>query len=269
MNLKNVMGSLIIVLLFHSVAYANPTQRCEQATEFFTPLAQLVIDNAGTGTDPIERLCRHIDKARIYNKIAGNESEVIRQLNIIIRISTNQTPENISQSASNAFITEAQRLIELLGVDPALPDDPGEAGKATIEGIDSDGDGVRDDVQRFIAFKYPDSEMIRLMLTARAKSFQDKIGDANDEALSIQHTEESMLMSNCSEHIAWKKNIDLRDWFDMERELQAEVINTDARIRNYIIYNDQGGRRNYSAGIQRGPEEAKRHCPFDSDIIPN
>ena len=30
------------------------------------------------------------------------------------------------------------------------PPDPGEAGKRTIEGVDSDGDGVRDDVQRYI-----------------------------------------------------------------------------------------------------------------------
>ncbi len=36
-------------------------------------------------------------------------------------------------------------------VDPfLLPPDPGEAGKQTLEGIDSDSDGVRDDVQRVI-----------------------------------------------------------------------------------------------------------------------
>jgi hypothetical protein len=37
-------------------------------------------------------------------------------------------------------------------VDPfKLPPDPGEAGKQTLAGIDSDGDGIRDDVQRWIA----------------------------------------------------------------------------------------------------------------------
>jgi hypothetical protein len=42
-----------------------------------------------------------------------------------------------------------------------LPPDPGEAGKATIEGIDSDQDGLRDDIQRYIALTYPDSEKTR------------------------------------------------------------------------------------------------------------
>jgi hypothetical protein len=32
-----------------------------------------------------------------------------------------------------------------------LPPDPGQAGKLTIDGIDVDKDGVRDDVQRWIA----------------------------------------------------------------------------------------------------------------------
>jgi hypothetical protein len=37
----------------------------------------------------------------------------------------------------------------------ALPPDPGEAGKQTMLGIDSDGDGIRDDVQRYIYLTYP------------------------------------------------------------------------------------------------------------------
>ncbi|MDX8380534.1 MAG: hypothetical protein R8M14_00305 [Ghiorsea sp.] len=32
-----------------------------------------------------------------------------------------------------------------------LPPDPGAAGRGTLAGIDSDNDGVRDDVQRWIA----------------------------------------------------------------------------------------------------------------------
>ena len=42
-----------------------------------------------------------------------------------------------------------------------LPPDPGAAGKATLEGIDADGDGLRDDLQRFIAISYPDSGRTR------------------------------------------------------------------------------------------------------------
>ena len=45
-----------------------------------------------------------------------------------------------------------------------LPPDPGEAGKATLEGIDSDQDGIRDDIQRYIALTYPDSQKTRAAL---------------------------------------------------------------------------------------------------------
>jgi len=41
-------------------------------------------------------------------------------------------------------------------IEATLPPDPGSAGRATLEGIDSDGDGVRDDIQRFIELNYPD-----------------------------------------------------------------------------------------------------------------
>lgn len=45
--------------------------------------------------------------------------------------------------------------ISIAPVCPCLPPDPGEAGKATIAGIDSDNDGVRDDVQRLLAVRWP------------------------------------------------------------------------------------------------------------------
>ena len=50
-----------------------------------------------------------------------------------------------------------------------LPPDPGEAGKKTIDGIDADKDGVRDDVQRFIYEQWPDSERSRRVLYEVAK----------------------------------------------------------------------------------------------------
>jgi hypothetical protein len=43
-----------------------------------------------------------------------------------------------------------------------LPPDPGRAGKTTIEGIDSDGDCVRDDIEYFIARKFPNREQLML-----------------------------------------------------------------------------------------------------------
>ena len=56
-----------------------------------------------------------------------------------------------------------------------LPRDPGPAGMKTIEGIDSDKDGVRDDVQRFIAENYGDSERAVRALNNVARGAQMEI----------------------------------------------------------------------------------------------
>lgn len=53
-----------------------------------------------------------------------------------------------------------------------LPSDPGEAGDSTIEGIDVDQDGVRDDVERDIVFAYPNKAKARAVLYLMAKQYQ-------------------------------------------------------------------------------------------------
>lgn len=70
-----------------------------------------------------------------------------------------------------------------------LPTDPGKAGMDTLEGIDSDKDGLRDDVQRFITLNYGHSERAVQALRAVAKGVQQEIligGDiAPDDAKAL------------------------------------------------------------------------------------
>ena len=47
--------------------------------------------------------------------------------------------------------------------------DPGEAGKKTIEGIDRDSDGVRDDLQVWIQTEFSDSREVQLAVREMAK----------------------------------------------------------------------------------------------------
>ena len=74
-----------------------------------------------------------------------------------------------------------------------LPPDPGPAGMQTLEGIDSDKDGVRDDVQRYIVENYGHSERAVMALRNVAKGVQLQVkvgGDVSaDEAkaLAEQH----------------------------------------------------------------------------------
>jgi hypothetical protein len=67
----------------------------------------------------------------------------------------------------------AQSAVSFFDVDPLpLPPDPGEAGKQTLAGIDSDNDGVRDDVQRYLGLTYPESTSTRSVLTQHAAAIQ-------------------------------------------------------------------------------------------------
>jgi dephospho-CoA kinase len=64
-----------------------------------------------------------------------------------------------------------------------LPPDPGEAAKATIDGVDADKDGMRDDVQRWIALEWGHSPiaMRRATMVAqqylRAVHYGDSLGN--------------------------------------------------------------------------------------------
>jgi hypothetical protein len=65
-----------------------------------------------------------------------------------------------------------------------LPPNPGEAGKETVEGIDADQNGVRNDIDRYIVFTYPDSAKIREALKQEARELQVFLRDADDKAKS-------------------------------------------------------------------------------------
>ncbi len=139
-----------------------------------------------------------------------------------------------------------------------LPADPGEAGKKTLEGIDSDNDGVRDDIQRYIAIEYPDSEKIRRVLTDKAKADQAFILNADDR--------EKVLEANTEQG----KAIDCLWYIDPEtastnyKKLKAQVLNTEERIRAWIKADSQLGGMTFSV-----PLDGKAQCTFDPDQMEN
>ena len=63
-------------------------------------------------------------------------------------------------------------------------EDPGEVGHETILGIDSDSDGIRDDVQRWVNYEAKGEEGIRIILKKLAKNWQENIKEVNDREKS-------------------------------------------------------------------------------------
>jgi len=98
-------------------------------------------------------------------------------------------------------------------------------GKLTVAGIDQDGDGVRDDVQRFIYYLCPDSEQKRLALLQLAASMQDGLLHVEDQAESIEKSRFTLDAMGCVHGTIGKD-----DYFAVISEISYLMYNTKARI---------------------------------------
>ncbi len=140
--------------------------------------------------------------------------------------------------------------------DIALPPDPGNAGKETLLGIDTDGDGVRDDIQRYIYFTYPDDKKLRLGLMYYAMEFQGVLRDANDREACYEH---AIKMDRHGECLWYLKG---EDAIDICRALRAKILNTKERSIAYIKYSANLGGRILMGSPQK---KWKDSCSFDVD----
>ena len=142
-------------------------------------------------------------------------------------------------------------------VDDGLPPDPGESGKQTLLGIDSDDDGVRDDIQRYIHFTYSDDK-VRAALTEVAKQYQSLLSSAADPDAAFNNATKMARHGECLDYIKGEEAADVL------AALRAEVLNTRDRSIAYILYNDTLG-----GEIILGKPLAdwKDSCAFDVDAI--
>ena len=143
---------------------------------------------------------------------------------------------------------------------PTLPPDPGEAGQATVEGVDSDRDGLRDDIQRYVELTHSDSAKTRAALTQFARVGQQFLLDANNEQASIGNAREEGRARACLYYVRPS------DATTLESELLSLIVNTDARHRAYLEADAHLGGQVFT--IYR-PEEMKSQCAFDPDRLPN
>lgn len=92
--------------------------------------------------------------------------------------------------------------------------DPGAAGKRTIEGIDRDGDGVRDDLQVWIDSTFTEDERVRMAVREMAKSHPSDCEFKNKV--------------RCLESI-----VGFEKSFEIEIELMERYLNTEARQKDF------------------------------------
>ncbi len=144
----------------------------------------------------------------------------------------------------------------------SLPPDPGPAGKLTLAGIDSDGDGVRDDVQRWIAITFPNSQKTRAALRQMAQDNQNMLLLSNDKQLVYDAAVQMGKAIDCLWYIY--PNPDTGEAIRYSELLDAVIMNTALRSRAYIQANRNLSGRGFSSlakGIQG--------CKFNPNAMPN
>lgn len=92
--------------------------------------------------------------------------------------------------------------------------DPGEKGKATVEGIDADNNGVRDDVQVWIEKNFADNEELKAAVMDMAQ--------VHPSSCDFKHK------STCLELL-----VGFEQSFGIELELMERLINTPDRQRDF------------------------------------
>jgi len=115
-----------------------------------------------------------------------------------------------------------------------LPPEPDpKVNNATLLGIDSNNNGVRDDVERKIYEKYP-VKLQRALLMDRAKFYQLTLKSSVSEARKI--VKKSISIGNCLLHL---KHIEQRSvtWREDRTFIKNLTFNTKERIRKYLDYN--------------------------------
>lgn len=160
------------------------------------------------------------------------------------------------------YLESSPTTPSLSSVETKLPPDPGEAGKATLAGIDSDGDGLRDDIQRYISFTYPQSRKTRMSLTQYAKAIQSFLLQSNTEQGAIAAARVLNAAQDCTFYVL---GVSIQS-INVRRDLRAEILNTPARSRAYIRADG------YLGGISAPgtPDDQKKAlCSFNPDNMEN
>jgi hypothetical protein len=143
-----------------------------------------------------------------------------------------------------------------------LPPDPGSAGDGTIEGVDVNDNGIRDDIERWIALTYQGSEKTRQALIQNYYPLQNFMIHAREGDRDAVYNDMSS-MQRAGECL---DSIRPDDAYLLIEELQARIVNTSDRVYAYQDSSRMlGGGSFPSAPLS----EWKQSCTFDPDALAN
>jgi hypothetical protein len=154
-------------------------------------------------------------------------------------------------------------LVQVLGTPTfQLPPDPGEAGDATLEGVDVNSNGIRDDIERWIYLTYPESEKLRRALIQEYYPMQNMIIHGHQQNRDAVYDDMYALMRSgeCLDYVHPEKS------HKISAELEALIVNTDERFYGYLQSSRMLGGGTFRS---KHPSDWKKSCTFDPDVLNN
>jgi hypothetical protein len=152
-------------------------------------------------------------------------------------------------------------LVQVFGTPTfQLPPDPGPDGDATLEGVDVNNNGIRDDIERWIYLTYPDSEKLRRALIQEYYPMQNMIihGHQQDRDAVYNDMDAMQRSSECLMYV----HPDKPHW--ISAELKARIVNTDNRFDGYMQSSRMLGGGTFQ-GVPRS--KWKSSCNFNPDEL--
>jgi hypothetical protein len=116
-----------------------------------------------------------------------------------------------------------------------LPPDPGVAGEQTLLGIDTDENGVRDDIDRYIGFTYPASAKKRAALTQHAQAQQLYLNNASNKT----KTRDNFLTQGNPALACLSSVFGIDKFLYAAKLIDIEILNTFQRVRQNAIAESQ------------------------------
>ena len=151
----------------------------------------------------------------------------------------------------NSNLTITSKVIGYQTNISTLPPHPGETGKLTLEGIDADNDGVRDDVQIEIFNRYPNDEKKRAALRQLAKKYQHSILASN----SNDDNELYDILRESSDAISCLVDVFQEDSFDELAFMKFHAKNTDERFLAVLKFDSKFDGEVINSSINKEPCE--------------
>lgn len=242
----------------HEIVSINGGPVEEHLTFTNSGLSNFVLKVTNGNPDSSQR----ISSATIYlndSKIIG-PSDLNQKVSTIERVITPLETENtlvISLRSNPGGFLKVQVLAEPTF---SLPPDPGSAGDLTLEGIDANGNGIRDDVERWIYLTHPESEKMRMALIQKYYPLQDMIilGNREDRDAIYDNAERIGRASECFVYLFPEKA------YDISNEFVSVIVNTSERTYAYLKANKILGGGTFSG---KHPSRWKSSCQFDVDSM--